>query len=261
MNAFTPDDVSRIVRAVLSRVREAQAPARGPAPAPPQAAPASAAPAPGFALPDKVVTAAILARVPAGTRLVSLRHDAVITPSARDLAREAGLEIARGQKGAKAAAAPARPFVVGTAECQGDALARAATVVRSVPGATRIPATGLVDVVAALALSVSRDGARGLLLAGRPHAAAALANRSPGVRAVTARDASALLAAIGECAANLVVVHPREFSATSLDRVAVALATAAAPVPAELAASPGPAGGCGCGGSMPAACACTSHAH
>lgn len=261
MNAFTPDDVSRIVRAVLARVREAQAPARSPAPTPAPTGQASPARDTGFALGEKVVTAAVLARVPAGARRVSLRHDAVITPSARDLARETGLELARVQQGTKAAAPPARPFVIGTAECPGDALARAATVVRSVPGATRIPATGLADVVAALALSVSRDGARGLLLVGRPHAAAALANRSPGVRAVTARDSATLLAAIGECAANVVVVHPRDFSATSLDRVAVALATAGTAVPAELAASPGPAGGCGCGGATPAACACTSHTH
>lgn len=256
MTTFTPEDVSRVVRAVLARVRDTQGPGRSPAPMPPRTAPASAAPAPGFALPDKVVTAAILARVPAGTRLVSLRHDAVITPSARDLARETGLELVRPKKGTTVAA-PARPFVVGTADWPGDAAARAATVVRSVPGATRIPATGLADVVAALALSVSRDGARGLLIAGRPHVAAALANRSPGVRAVTARDSAALLAAIGECAANVVVVHPRDFSSTSLERVAVALVTAATAVPDELA----PASGCGCGGATPAACACTSHAH
>lgn len=258
MTTFTPDDVSRIVRAVLARVRESHGPAAGPGPSRPQLPPASNA-ATGLTLPDKVVTAAVLARVPAGTRAVSLRHDAVITPSARDLAREQGLDLVRGSKGAKTTAAPARPFVVGTADCPGDAQARAASVVRSVPGSTRIPATGLGDVVAALALGVTRDGARGLLLAGRPHAAAALANRSPGVRAVTARDSASLLAAIGECAANIVVVHPRDFSATSLDRVAVALATAAAPVPAEF--SPGPVGGCGCGSASPTACACSSHAH
>jgi len=86
----------------------------------------------------------------------------------------------------------------------------------------------------------------------------ALANRTPGIRAVTARDTATLLAAAAECAANLVVVAPRDFSAVALERVAVALATrpAGAP-PAELA----PPDACPCGGPATASCACTSHPH
>lgn len=259
MTTFTPDDVSRIVRAVLERVRQqapaAPAPAARPAPA--GAAPSPTGPAAGVAIPEKVVTAAALVTVPGGVRIVSVRHDAVITPSARDRAREGGFELVRAAKGHASAPSAGRAFFVGSAECPGDASGRSSGVVRAVPGAARLPATGLADVVAALSLHVTRDGARGLLLAGRPHAACALANRSPGVRAVTARDAATLLAAVAECAANVVVVHPRDFSGTGLERVAVALAAGSAPLPAELAPPPA----CPCGGPSPTACGCGTHTH
>jgi hypothetical protein len=118
-----------------------------------------------------------------------------------------------------------------------------------VPGAQQLPATGLADVVAAIATHTSRDGARGCLLSGRPAAAVVLANRSPGVRAVTARDAAGLLAAATECSANLVIVDPKAFSAVSLDRVCGEFARRdLGPAPAELAAAPTP-------------CACKTHAH
>jgi hypothetical protein len=88
-----------------------------------------------------------------------------------------------------------------------------------------------------------------VLLAGRPAVAVALANRSAGVRAVTARDAAGLLAAAAECSANLLVVDPKAFSSVSLDRVCSDFARRDfAPPPAELAAAPTP-------------CACTTHAH
>jgi hypothetical protein len=145
----------------------------------------------------------------------------------RDAARAAGCTLARGAKGAQAApgAAPAgRPFFVAAAECPGDSAARTAGLVRALPGAQQLPATGLVDVVSSLGLHLTRDGGRGILLAGRPHVAVALANRSPGVRAVTARDTTTLLAAAQECAANLLVIVPRDFSASSLERIGVTLA-------------------------------------
>ena len=198
-------------------------------------------------LTDKVVTLATLERLPAGTARVVVAATAVVTPSAREHARDHGIEIVRG--GAAAAATnqqAARPFIVAHAECGADAPGRCATIARSVPGAWQLPATGLADVVAALATHASRDGARCLLLSGRPAAAVVLANRSPGLRAVTARDAAGLLAAAAECSANLLVIDPRVFSAVSLDRVCGDFARRdLGPAPAELAATPTP---CGCSG-------------
>jgi hypothetical protein len=269
--AFTPDQVAAIVREVLRRIRADLRPAGVTSVASAAAAlPATQAPAPiaaaaVFQLAEKLVSAASLAAIPAGTKTVMLRHDALITPSGRDAARAAGCMLVRGVKGTRATsgAAPAsRPFFVAAAECPGDSAARTAGLVRLLPGAQQLPATGLADVVSSLGLHLTRDGGRGILLAGRPHVAVALANRSPGVRAVTARDTTTLLAAAQECAANLLVIAPRDFSASSLERIGSTLAGRdPGPAPAELA--PPAAAGCACSGPKPdaPACSCTTHHH
>jgi len=276
MNAspFTPDQIAGIVREVLRRIRADLRPEGGTPPVAPAplAVPATKAvpadPAGIFALAEKLVTAASLAAIPAGTKTIMLRHDALVTPSGRDAARAAGCMLVRGVKGAQAksgAAPAARPFFVAVAECPGDMAVRTASLVRVLPGAQQLPATGLADVVATLGLHLTRDGGRAILLAGRPHVAVALANRSPGVRAVTARDTTTLLVAAQECAANLLVIPPRDFSGSSLERIGATLAGRdPGPAPAELApASPAPAG-CPCGGDpkqAAAPCSCSSHPH
>ena len=271
-HAFTPDQIAGIVREVLRRIRTDLRPegaASQPAPAAPAAKAASApaanliAAAGVFQLAEKLVTAASLAAIPAGTRTVMLRHDALITPSGRDAARAAGCTLVRSAKGAQAASGAARagrPFFVAVAECPGDVAARTVSLVCVLPGAQQLPATGLADVVTSLGLHLARDGGRGILLAGRPHVAVALANRSAGVRAVTARDTTTLLAAAEECAANLLVIAPRDFSGSSLERIGVTLAGRdPAPAPAELA--PPAAAGCPCGGPKPESCSCSTHHH
>lgn len=241
-----PETIRRLVAEVIARLTVAAPPAADAA----AAASTSGRPqrADGVALPERVVTLATLERLPSGTARIVVGATAVVTPSAREHARDAGIEIVRSTSTTSPQPA-ARPFIVAHAECGGDAATRCATITRHVAGAQQLPATGLADVVAALAVHAARDGARGILLAGRPAAAAVLANRSPGLRAVTGRDAAGLLAAAAECAANLIVVDPRAFPAASLDRMCVEFARRdAGPVPAELAAAPSP-------------CACKGHAH
>ena len=233
---FDPAAIRGLVEEVLRRLATEGRPAAGPA-HPPAAAPGV------VVIPDAVVTLAHLERLPPGTRQVSVPARAVVTPSARDRAREAGVAIHR-EAATGAAGAPAhRLVVIATADCRGDAATRAAAVARLVPHAQRLPATGLADVLAALALHASRDAARGVLLTSRPAAAVILANRSTSLRAVTARDAAAVTAAAAECAANLLVVDPARFTG-GLERACADFATrASGPVPADL--SP-PAAGCSC---------------
>jgi hypothetical protein len=243
-----PETIRRLVAEVIARITApaVASPAAAPAAASTSGRPQAAADA---ALADKVVTLATLERLPAGTARVVVAATAVITPSAREHARDAGIEIVRGSAAAAATQPASRPFIVAHAECGGDPAGRCATIARNVPGAWQLPATGLADVVAAIATHASRDGARGCLLSGRPAAAVVLANRSPGLRAVTARDAAGLLAAAAECSANLLIVDPRAFSAVSLDRVCGEFARRdLGPAPADLAAVPSP-------------CACKGHAH
>jgi hypothetical protein len=174
---------------------------------------------------------------------VAIEAGAVITPSAREFARDKGITIDRVVAGSHSAGVP---FIVARAECVRDASAHAAALTRIVPGSMQLPATGLADVVAAIALHASRDAARGILLTSRPVVAMILANRSASLRAVTARDPSTLVAAAADVAANLIIIDPATFPMAALQRMAADFATRAAPeVPAALAARPA---GCGCKG-------------
>ena len=145
-------------------------------------------------------------------------------------------------------ALPRRPrgrFLVAQADSP-TAAATAAVIARTIPGALRIPASGLSDVITALATHASRDGARGVLFTGRTGVAAVLANRSASLRAVTGRDAPAVAAAATETAANLLIVDPASLPAPVLGRLVAEFASRPEAVPPpELAQAPD---GCGCQG-------------
>ncbi len=242
--------VQALVAEVIRRIGAAQSPphrtpAASPAPNGAAVAPPAAAANPGFTITERVVTLALLERIPPGVSRVAIHAAAVITPSARDHARDAGIELARGL-GATPAASAGRPFIIAQAACRGDASGRAAAIARAGPHAQHLPSSGLTDVIAALAGHASKDGAVGVLLTGRPAVAVILATRSSSLRAVTARDAAGLAAAAGETAANQLVVDPAAFPAAALERICADLhRTPAASLPEELAAAPA---GCGCKG-------------
>jgi hypothetical protein len=237
--------VQALVTEVVRRILAAQAPTAATKPAAPSPLPAAAASGTAMSIPDRVITLAHLERLPAAVREVVVDAKAVITPSAREHAKDAGISLVRGQPGGTTAVAvAARPFVIAQAACRGDASARTAAIARAVPSAQQLPASGLADVVAAIAAHASKDAARGVLLTGRPAVAVVLANRSASLRAVTARDAASLAAAAADTAANLLVVDPGQFTGGSLERICADFhRTASGPLPAELAATPP---GCGC---------------
>jgi hypothetical protein len=211
-------------------------------------------PATGLTIADSVITLATVERLPSGTKRALISAKAVVTPSAREHARDHGIELMRMNATAAPAASP-RPFLIAHADCAADMAPRCAAIARRVPGSQQLPATGLADVVATLATHAARDGARSLLLCGRPAVAVALANRSAGVRAVTTRDPASLLTAVTETAANIIVVDPRAFPAGSLDRVCSDFAARDLPSPpAELSALAAPP-------SSSSSCNCKSHTH
>ena len=236
--------VQALVAEVIRRIRAGQTAAGPQAPAASPAQPATAAPGGPHAILDRVVTLAHLERLPAAVRKVVVDARAVITPSARDHARDAGIVLVRGTAKKDATVSASRPFVIAQAACRGDVSARTSAIARAVPGSQQLPATGLADAVASLATQASKDAARGVLLTGTPAVAVVLANRSASLRAVTGRDAAALAAAATETAANLLVVDPAQFTGGSLERICADFHRAASgPPPAELAAAPP---GCGC---------------
>jgi len=247
---ITTDTVRTIVAEVLRRVRAEASQAA------PQrtAAPAHAPVAAGIALADRVLTLGMLERLPPGTRQVTVPATAVVTPSARDHARDQGISIVRGSTTPSAAG---RPFIVAHADCPTPVAPRCAAIARAVPAAQQVPPSGLSDVLQALAIHAARDGARGVLLTGRPALAAVLANRSPSLRAVivtagvatTARDAARLLNAAAECCANLLIVNPEDFSAGGLERLCGEFAGCdLGAVPAALTAASAATSACGCKG-------------
>jgi len=92
----TSDAVRRIVEEVLRRIAAQAGPS--PRPAAPAAAAASLSAAGSAAgstvvLGERVITLDMLVRLPAGTRQLTVAPRAVVTPSARDHAREIGLAI------------------------------------------------------------------------------------------------------------------------------------------------------------------------
>lgn len=243
--AKSPDaeTIRRLVAEVLARLSAERKAAPAAVPVTPSAPEVSVQTVSGITLPGRVIALGMLEKLPSGTSRVVVEGTTVITPSAREYARDKGITIDRASSGTRSAGVP---FIVARAECAKDATAQAAALARSVPGGVQLPGTGLADVIAALATHASRDGARGVLLTSKTATAAVLANRSASLRAVTARDAATLTAAMTEAAANLFIIDPSTFPAASLTRLAVDLATRPAPeIPAALAARPA---GCGCKG-------------
>lgn len=251
------DTIQALVAEVLRRIQAQSAttppvvPAATTAPA---AAPASSHGAPQtatatVAIADRVITAARVESLAAGTRCLTVEARAVITPSARDRARELGIDLVRGVAAAGSTARAALPFFIAHAQSRGDAAPRAVAIARVVPLAQQLPATGLAELIDALAAHASRDGGRGILLTSRPYVALILANRSASLRAVTARDLAAMNTAISDCGANLIVADPAAFPAGALERLCVDFASRQGlNPPPELS-------------KAPADCGCKSHTH
>ncbi len=253
---ISPDIVRSIVAEVLARIQSGQVASAAGSPAAraptqvagqvtsSQAAAAQSSGNDGPVITDRVITLALLERLSPGTRRLTVPAAAVITPSAREFAVDAGIEILRATVANGSAAA--RPLVIARADCPSDLAGRAAGIPRAVPGTQQLPAAGLGAAIDAFATHVPRDGARCLLLTIRPAAAVILANRQPSLRAITGRDTTTVMAAIDACAANVVAIDPRDFSAVSLERLAVEFAKRnTGSVPAELDSAPTP---CGCQG-------------
>jgi len=234
--------IQALVAEVVRRIQAGQAVAAQSASPPVATTPPTPAAATGIAITERVITLAMIERVPAGVHAVSAAANAVIAPSAADRARERGITIVRG--GAAAPATMARPFLIAQAACRSDASARASAIARSIPGAQQLPSSGLAEVVTALAGHASRDAARGVLLTSKPAVAVVLANRSASLRAVTGRDAATLVSSAADAAANLLVVDPAAFSGGGLDRLCSDFhRSPSVAVPTELQAAPP---GCGC---------------
>ncbi len=170
---------------------------------------------------EKIVSVELLRqRINGATRLVT-RSDAIITPAARDLVKERGLQLVRDTQQPQAAQARTQ-VALGIAACAFDAT----PLVRSSPLAQanvqRLAQAGITSVIPELCDQVSRAGALGLLLTAETAAAVCMANRRGGVRAVHGRSVEEVERALVSVGANLLVVDPTEHTTWQLSRIVAA---------------------------------------
>ncbi|MEW4529096.1 hypothetical protein [Maioricimonas sp. JC845] len=219
--------IDRIVANVLSQLGSTpaaatDAPASDVAAAPaPSVSPAPSAPAP-VRLDEAVITADVLERQAAGASVVEVGKKAVITPAARDTARERRIEIIRTGESPKANAQPTAKTV--RPEAKPGSPSALACVVRHtdavdrvlddvLPGA-RKELLGCPDDAAKLAISALCRGETGqvLIFAEQTHRAACLANRNSKVKAVAIRDVLDVKAIRKQLRANVWCIDPADMS-------------------------------------------------
>jgi hypothetical protein len=202
-------------------------------------------------LTEKVIVLATVTKLPRDLREVTVWHDAVLTPSAREWLADHGVAVRRAPKADSAVSAQsATPaFLVAAWDLPSRSVGQAAAVARAVPGGQQLPSAGLASLVDAFAEAATRGGSRGLLLSPRPATAALIANRKRAIRAVAATSVREALTVADECRATLLVVDPGRIGPGSLQRLAVEFAKQPhQPLPADLAEACQP---CGCSRGTP----------
>ena len=167
---------------------------------------------------DRVIAAETIIKLAPGTKVAYIERKAVITPSARDLARDRGIEFITAKTDTTQKSDP--QLFIAQAECATDVSAIAATIRRAVSTSQQLPSAGLATTLESLAEHASRDAARCILLTESTAVACVAANRFSAIRAVLGSDSTALTDSIARCAANLVILDPRKFSTASLTQIA-----------------------------------------
>ena len=208
-------DIARLVTEVLRRIR-AEADER-------QTENARNLPSAITTVSDRVIAAETIVKLAPGTKVVHVERKAVITPSARDLARDRGIELV-----------PTKPdtrqpsgshLFLAQAECTTDVSAAVSTIRRAVSASQQLPSSGLATTLESLAEHAGRDAGRCILLTENTAVACVAANRFPAVRAILGSDAATVADSIARCDANLVILNPRQFSKAILGQIAKNLTT------------------------------------
>jgi len=200
-------DIDRIVREVLIELGqmpggEVSAPAAGKSPAAPRDQAPSAQPRDSqFVVSGRVVTLSAVEGRLDGVRQLIVPPGAVVTPAVRDLLLQKNIGIGYSESAAGAPAGAVR-LVMLTAD-KGFDPAPLIAALRNEGISVEASADDCVIVAAdRLAGEVLKPGTLGLLLAGRAAAGLCLANRQPGVRAVSRVEDA------GGVGANLLVLEP-----------------------------------------------------
>ncbi len=177
---------------------------------------------PTATLADRVIAAKTIVNLAPGTRVAYIADKAVITPSARDIAKDRGIKLVTAQ--AKPQQLSHRQLILAQADCTRNVSDATGAVRRAVPTSQQLPSAGLATTLEALADHTGRDAARCILLSENTTVACIAANRFPAIRAVTATDNTTLKTSSAACAANVLILDPRDFSVGSLAQIAKSFA-------------------------------------
>ena len=172
---------------------------------------------------DRVIAAETIIKLAPGTKVAYVDQKAVITPSARDLARDRGIEFIPTHPESAQKTDPL--LFLAQAECTTDVSAVGATIRRAVSTSQQLPSAGLATTLDSFADHAGRDAARCILLTENTAGASVAANRFPAIRAIVGSDTTTVTDSIARCAANLVILNPRHFSPASMAQIAKELTT------------------------------------
>lgn len=254
---FSPDDVERLVREVLARLRaepaagpsesaalsesRGRSESSGPASGVNQAAPHGAATSPDagvksvaeradrLVVSQRVVSLAELNGRLGGVRTLVVAPGAVVTPALRDELERRGIKLEYVPAPLRCAESSAGRAETGATRAVLIALGRrfdpAPLAVSLSAEGVAVEAESMDCLLAAtdrLAAEVRRPATLGVLCTRHVAAALCLANRHSAVRAVGDADPAALLAAVEAVGANVVVLDTAGMSLFAMRRVAVA---------------------------------------
>ncbi len=234
-NPISSDDIAHLVTEVLKRIRtETKTPSSTDSRLSKKNNSSLTA-----TLSDRVIAAETIMNLSRETKVAYIVNKAVITPSARDIARERGIDFITAKT--KPQQPADRQFIVAQADCTTNVSAAAGVLCQAVPTSQQLPAAGLVPTLEALADHAGRDAARCILLSEDTVVACMAANRFPVIRAVTATESMTLKNRMNTCAANVLILNPRDFSVGSLAQIAKVFALHPTENPPQILRPPQPA--------------------
>ena len=188
---------------------------------------------------NKVVCLADLDGRLNGTKRLVLRRGAVITPAARDLLRQSGIDVSY-RIGETKKTVKRVSLVIGLVATEFDPSTLLSHLRQHGASVAQIASTGLIGVIDELTDHVARGGQQALLLTGQSLAAVCLANRVEGVRAVVARSTWDVRRAVAEVGVNFLVVDPATVTQFELQRMAAELQRSYSRCPEKLTSRLGP---------------------
>lgn len=188
-----------------------------------------------FRVASRLVTLAELPPDLDGLKQIVVPAQAVVTPAVRDALKQRRVALTYAFKAPPAGKTPPA-IAVAVAETKFHPVALVRSLSLDGAAVERSPAKDLPAAVDALASALSRHGAIGLLLTDNVSTALCLANRLPGVRAITAAEPGELRRAAAGAGANVLAMAPRKLGFFSLKRLAAQFALESPyPVPAAYA--------------------------